>query len=181
MAKVTSTQVGEYLKIGLYVGGGFLAYKAIKNLAETFGLVKTEQEQQVDTATDQASGSTVQTPEKPNPFLAFNPTYAKALVEAYRKKYGNTWNNKAQLKIASKDYLKLAKLLNDSKGFFNDDEDKLYSVFRLIQTQFQLSSLSIIFNFYYKKDLLEYLKSFLSAEEIAPILNQVKNYPQYFK
>lgn len=181
MAKVTSTQVGEYLKIGLYVGGGFLAYKLIKNLAETFGLIKTAQEQQLDTAIDQSSGSTIQTPDKPNPYLAFNPTYAKALVEAYKKKYGNTWNNQAQLKISTTDFLKLAKLINEAQGFFNDDEDKLYSVFRLIQTQFQLSSLALIFNFYYKKDLLQYLKSFLSAEEIAPILDQVKNYPQYFK
>ena len=182
MAKVTSSQVGEYLKIGLYMAGAFIAYKAIKKLAETFGLTKTEEEQGLDTATEEAGGSATQSQENSNPLLAFNPNYSNALVTAWQKKFPNqTWNTAKQEAIPRTTYKAYALLILDAKGFFNDDEDRLYAVFRVIQTQYQLSLLSRVFSFYYKKDILEYLKSILNANKITPILKQVRNYPQYLK
>jgi hypothetical protein len=181
MAKVTSGQVGEYLKIGLYMAGAFIAYKAIKGLAETFGIIKTKEESGLETATEQASQSSTEA-SSTNPLLSFSPLYSNALVVAYKKKYpSKVWDVSKQEKIDRPKFLELAKDILDAKGYFNDDEDKLYNVFKTIQTQFQLSLLSRVFSTYYKKDLLEYLKSILNADEIAPILNQVKNYPQYFK
>lgn len=181
MAKVTSGQVGEYLKIGLYMAGAFIAYKAIKGLAETFGIIKTKEESGLETATEQASQSSTEA-STTNALLSFSPLYSNALVEAYLKKFaGKTWDTKKQEKIDRSKFLELAKDILDAKGYFNDDENKLYNVFRIIQTQYQLSLLARVFGTYHKKDLLEYLKSILNADEIAPILNQVKNYPQYFK
>lgn len=181
MAKVTSGQVSEYLKIGLYMAGAYIAYKAIKGLAETFGIIKTKEETGLETATEQASQSSTEASSS-NPLLSFSPLYSNALVVAYQKKFpSKIWDVSKQEKIDRPKFLELAKDILDAKGYFNDDEDKLYNVFKTIQTQFQLSLLSRVFSTYYKKDLLEYLKSILNADEIAPILNQVKNYPQYFK
>ena len=181
MAKVTSSQVGEYVKIGLYMAGAFIAYKAIKKLAETFGLVKTKEEEGLETATEQASQSSTEA-SATNPLLSFNPNYSTALVTAYKKKFPDkAWNIAKQEGISRDQYKAFSRDLLNAKGIFNDDEQKIYSIFRTLQTQFQLSLLSRVFSFYWKKDLLEYLKTTLSAEEIAPILNQVKNYPQYLK
>lgn len=181
MAKVTSSQVGEYLKIGLYMAGAFIAYKAIKGLAETFGIIKTKEESGLETATEQASQSSTEA-SSTNPLLSFSPLYSNALVVAYKKKYpSKVWDVSKQEKIDRPKFLELAKDILDAKGYFNDDENKLYNVFKIIQTQYQLSLLARVFSTYHKKDLLEYLKSILNADEIAPILNQVKNYPQYFK
>lgn len=182
MAKVTSAQVGEYLKIGLYMAGAFIAYKAIKGLAETFGIIKTKEETGLDTATEDAGGSSTEA-NASNPLLAFNPQYTKALIRAYNKKFAPKKfdDNKQNGGFKGEDYYKMISTLNLAKGFFDDNEDAIYNVFRNIQTQFQLSQLSLFWSTYRKTDLLEFLKGVLSAKEIAPILSQVKNYPQYFK
>jgi len=181
MAKVTSGQVGEYIKIGLYMAGAYIAYKAIKGLAETFGIIKTKEETGLETATEEASGSSTEA-SATNPLLAFNPNYSTALIIAYKKKYpSKAWDQKKQMIIDTTQFSALALDVLDAKGFFNDDEDRLYNVFKVIQTQYQLGFLSKLFSVLYKKDLLEYLKSFLKADEIAPILQQVRNYPQYLK
>ena len=99
MAKVTSGQVGEYLKIGLYMAGAFIAYKAIKGLAETFGIIKTKEESGLETATEQASQSSTEA-SSTNPLLSFSPLYSNALVVAYKKKYpSKVWDVSKQEKI----------------------------------------------------------------------------------
>lgn len=181
MAKVTSGQVGEYFKIGLYIAGAFFAYKGIKKLGETFGLIKTKEEENVEEATEGASASST-TAVPTNPFLAFNPLYSNALVSAFKKKYpSKVWNIEKQEGMAREQYKAFARDLLNAKSIINDDEDRIYSIFKNIQTQFQLSVLSRVFNVYWKKDLLEFLKGVLNADELKPILDQVKNYPQYIK
>ena len=182
MAKVTSGQIGEYFKIGLYIAGAFVAYKAIKKITETFGLTKTEEEKKLITATEEAAGDSTEA-NVSNPLLAFNPQYGKALVIAYNKKFAPKKfdNIKQNGGFKAEDYYKMCRVLNLAKGTFDDNEDAIYNVFRNIQTQFQLSQLSLFWSTYRKYDLLEFLKDVLSAKEIEPILTQVKNYPQYLK
>ena len=181
MAKVTSGQVGEYFKIGLYMAGAFIAYKAIKGLAETFGIIKTKQEEGLETATQEAGQSATQASAS-NPFLSFNPNYSNALVTAFKKKYPKkNWDTVKQEAIERTQYKAYARDLLNAKSIINDDEDKIYSIFRTIQTQYQLSLLSRVFSTYWKKDLLEFLKGVLNADELDPILKQVQNYPQYLK
>jgi len=181
MAKITSSQVSEYLKIGLYMAGAFVVYKAVKKLAETFGVIKTETEEKLETATEEAGASSTEA-SSTNPFLAFNPNYSTALVTAYKKKFpSREWNIAKQEGISRDQYKAFSRDLLNAKGIINDDEVRIYSIFRTLQTQFQLSLLSRVFTFYWKKDLLEYLKTILNAEELDPILKQVKNYPQYLK
>lgn len=181
MAKITSNQISEYVKIGLYMAGAFIAFKAIKKLSETFGLTKTKEEEGLETATEQGAQSSIEA-SATNPFLSFNPNYSNALVSAYKKKFpSRTWNIEKQEGIPRTQYKAFSRDLLNAKSIFNDDEDRIYTIFRTIQTQYQLSVLARIFSFYWKKDLLEYLKSILSASEIDPIFKQVKNYPQYLK
>ena len=180
MANLKSQQVTEYVKIGLYLSLAYFGFKAIKSLAETFGLSKTESEVLTDEATTDVAQSTTEA--SSNPFLSFSPMYSNALVTAWKKSHPNqVWNIPKQEKLPRLQYLDLAKDINESNGYFNDDENRLYSVFSKIETQYQLSLLSRVFTTYYKKDLFNYLKSFLNASELQPILNKVKNYPQYFK
>ena len=179
MAKVKSSDVADYLKIGLYVGLAFVGYKAIKKLTETFGLTKSEADVETEQAIEQAGGSSVTIGN--NPFLAFNPGYAATLINDYNKtkapkvfNYINQFGTKAALLGG------MPKLLYDSKGFFYDDPERTYNIFRLIQTQYQLAIVSSIFSTKYKKDLLTYLKSFLNSSELKVITDIVKNYPKYY-
>jgi len=179
MAK--SENVAEYIKIALYVGLAYLGYKGIKKLAEKFGLTEGEAEQLQTEATQQQSQSSTEAV-KDNPFLSFSPNYSNALVTAWQKANpGKVWNVPKQQKLTQLQFVDLAKDVNESYGYFNDNEDRLYTVFSKIETQYQLSLLSRVFTFYYKKDLYNYLKSFLDYNEMQPILTKVQNYPQYFK
>lgn len=179
MAQAQSIDTGKVLKNAFYIAGGILGFIALKKIAEMFGLIQTQAEKEIEAGTEQAGGdsSTIQN----NPYISFNPNYSVALIKAFRKKYPKKdFNAIYQRGPSPEEYVKLSTDLGDAKGYFNDDEEKLYSVFRRIQTQYQLSLLSMIFAHTYKKDLLEYLKSFTSDDEMQKILTMVKNYPQYY-
>jgi len=180
MAKVNSSSVKEYIKIGAYLGIAYLGYKAIKGIAEKFGIVKSEAEQSIDTGTTSAGGSTIEV-QNSNPFLSFSPQYSNALVSAWQKKYPNkTWDNKKQLKFDLMLYKTYADSLYNAKGIFKDDENSVLDIFRNLQTQYQLSFLSRTFSFYYKKDMLSYLKTFMDDNNLRDVLEIIKNYPQYY-
>lgn len=178
-------EVKEYLKIGIYAAGAFFAFKALKNLAETFGLIQTGNESDLDTGSDNAAGDSTAAYPSDSPMKAFNGNFSTALIAAYNKEYKpKIFNAPQQLKISQADMINLATQIFKAKGLtiVNDDnEDAVYSAFGSIQTQYQLSILSSVFNYFFKKDLLEYLKSFLNADEMQPIIKKVNNYPKYFK
>ena len=77
-------------------------------------------------------------------------------------------NKKAQVltKVGSESY---AKQIKDAFGVFNDDEDKVFAVFRNIRFQTQVASLVDAYNRLYRKDLLNELKSRLSEKEFNTI------------
>lgn len=181
MAEDKTKQVISYVKIGAILGIAYLGYKAIKNLAETFGLVKSEAEEKIDTATTSAGGSTIET-QSNNPFLSFSPQYTTALVAAWQKKYPNkVWNAKQQFKFDTMIYKNFADTLYNAKGIFKDDENSVLNIFRNLQTQYQVSFLAMIFSFFYKKDMLTYMKSFMDDNNLKEVLEIIKNYPQYYK
>lgn len=181
MADDKSSQVLGYVKIAAILGVAYLGFKAIKNLAETFGLVKSEAEEKIDTATGAAGGSTLET-QSNNPFLSFSPQYLGALKEAWQKKYPKkVWNGTKQLKFDAAAYKKFADTLYNAKGIFKDDEDSVLDIFRNLQTQFQVSQLATFFSFFYKKDMLSYMKTFMNDSNLKDVLEIIKNYPQYYK
>lgn len=77
-----------------------------------------------------------------------------------------------------------AKQIYDAFGFFNDDEDKIYAVFRLLKSKAQLSQLCDAYSRLYKQDLLRrlqtpwhYAKDGLTAAEFAIIAGMVQKLP----
>jgi hypothetical protein len=77
-------------------------------------------------------------------------------------------NKKAQIltKAGAESY---AKQINDAFGIFNDNEEKVFAVFRNIRFQTQVSSLVDAFNRLYRKDLLSFLRAKLSETEFNTI------------
>jgi hypothetical protein len=75
-----------------------------------------------------------------------------------------------------------AKDIRDSWGVFNDDEDKIYSVFRALKDQVQVSQ--VAYQYYMdpkgdKINLIDDLKSRLAKDEVGQVLEIVKKLPQY--
>lgn len=82
----------------------------------------------------------------------------------------------------------LAKRIYDALGVFTDDEAAIYSVFRSLKSQAQVSILSEKFEQKYKVDLLEYLQrgysqwnaaSGLNDSEIKIVIDIVNKLPKY--
>lgn len=76
---------------------------------------------------------------------------------------------------------RLAKIIKEAKGTFNDDEDAVKDVFsKKLRDKTQVASLSKAFYELYKKDMWQYLNSFLSQSEMKSyVSNYVKRLPNY--
>jgi hypothetical protein len=74
-----------------------------------------------------------------------------------------------------------AKDIKDAWGVFDDDENKIYSVFRALKDQVQVSQ--VAFQYYAtstdKINLIDDLKSRLSKDEVGQVLEIVKKLPAY--
>lgn len=74
-----------------------------------------------------------------------------------------------------------AKDIRDAWGVIDDDENKIYSVFRALKDQVQVSQ--VAFQYYVtstdKINLIDDLKSRLSKEEVGQVLEIVKKLPAY--
>lgn len=81
------------------------------------------------------------------------------------------------LTAAASDFL--AKSIYDSKGIFNDDEDKLFGVFKSLKTKSQVSFLAEVFYRKYKRDMIAYINSFLNDKEMLTLKNIVDKLPNY--
>lgn len=70
-----------------------------------------------------------------------------------------------------------AKLINSAFGLINDDEQKIYGVFRSIRFKSQVASIVTAYQTLYKKDLLTTLKQRLSQNEMNEIVNIIETKP----
>jgi len=77
--------------------------------------------------------------------------------------------------------LEYARELKNAKGFFNDNEDIVKTIFaKRLRDKTQVSSLSRAFYATYNKDLWQYLRSFLSDTELKTLVTDpVKRLPNY--
>jgi hypothetical protein len=75
----------------------------------------------------------------------------------------------------------LAQSVYDSKGFFNDDEDKLYGVFKSLKTKSQVSYLADVFQHIYKRDMITYINSFMNNNELSVLKKIVDGLPNFKK
>lgn len=67
-----------------------------------------------------------------------------------------------------------------SKGLLNDDEDALWNVIRKFSYKSQIPLVAGAFSKKYKKSVIEYLKTFLNAKELAEIADFIKKLPSGF-
>lgn len=75
----------------------------------------------------------------------------------------------------------IAQQIFEAKGTFNDDEGKLFAAIKAILYKTQVSQIAEIFANKYKKDLAQYLGTFLNAEELQRIYNYFDNLPGGFR
>ena len=68
--------------------------------------------------------------------------------------------------------------IHDAKGFFNDDEEAVYTFFRELQSKMQCSAVAYYFRKEYNTTLTAYLSTFLNAEEINKIVEIVNKKPK---
>jgi len=180
---VEAFEGAKVIAIAVGLGGTlWLGYKIVTGVTDLLGLTKSEAKKKLDAALLQAAGDSTKITDQNNPYVAFNPNFANAIVTAWKKKYpGQVWNTSKQAKFSEQQYKDMADRIESAPGWFNDNEDTLYDIFRTIQTQWQLSLLSSFFHTYNEKDLFLFLTGFLSDDEMGNILNIIKNYPQYLQ
>ena len=111
------------------------------------------------------------------------PNNANPFSSAFYK-YGGAGT--ALLTVATAD--NYAKRIYNAMGWLTDDEAAVYSVFRSLKTQSQVSFLAERFRIKYGTDLLEFLKkgknqfnaaSGLNSDELATVINIVNKLPKY--
>ena len=68
----------------------------------------------------------------------------------------------------------------DATGFYNDDEEKIYGVFRAMKTQSQIAALAKRFNQLKGKDLYSYLRDYLNDAELLIVKGIIDQKPKYF-
>ncbi len=179
---VTAEKAGDMVVPVFKITLGAVSIYALYKVGQKVGIFQTAEGKEVEEATEGASQSSADVREK-NAYVAFAPRYATSLIVAWNKKFSpKKWDAKKQLGfLTAKKTDEFVKRMYNSKGLFKDNPNAVYSVFREIQTQYQLSVISYFFTSVYKIDLFEYLKSFLDENEMDKIINIVKNYPQYYK
>lgn len=75
-------------------------------------------------------------------------------------------------KLSNSEIQDLSKKLYDAKGFFNDDENAVYSVFQSIPYKSYICQLTVAFESLYNKNLINYL-DFLNADEKSKIFDYI--------
>ena len=68
----------------------------------------------------------------------------------------------------------------DATGSFNDEEEKIYGVFRAMRTKSQVAALAKSFNQLKNKDLYGYLNDALNETELLKVKSIIDQKPTYF-
>jgi hypothetical protein len=139
---------------GLFVGGYFI----IKPILEKFGLKSS--------AEDKALEKALKEQESKFNIWAGIPSLKKA---------AGTRKNIIVLTAAGSDFY--AKQIKQAFGTFNDDEEKIYGVFRQLRYKSQVASIVDAYFKLYKTDLLTQLKSKLSDSELNEIIKIIETKP----
>ncbi len=70
-------------------------------------------------------------------------------------------------------------MIYNAHGFWNDDEDAVFSAFARLKNRAELTLLSDYFKRLYKVDLFVYLQNFMNPGELTKINDIVKKLPTY--
>jgi len=151
--KNSSIDPNVVIKYGVTLAGLYIVYK----LAQKVGLLPS-QESKAETQNLQALQSA--TVWDYNKFLFSLPGGALLLTQTGAAAYvDDLWN---------------------ATGWYNDDEEKIYGVFRAMKTQSQIAALAKRFNQLKNKDLYGYLRDYLNDAELLTIKQIIDQKPKYF-
>ena len=151
--KNSSIDPNVVIKYGVTLAGLYIVYK----LAQKVGIIPS-QESKAETQNLQAlENASVW---DYNKFLSSLPGGALLLTQAGAAAYVNDlWN---------------------ATGYFNDDEEAIYGVFRAMRTQSQISALAKRFNQLKNQDLYSYLRNYLNDNEMLTVKKIIDQKPKYF-
>jgi hypothetical protein len=151
--KKNSIDPNTLIKAGISLAGLFIVYKILQKV----GVLPTAESNQAAQNLQQLESSNYW---NYNDFLAKAPGGHALLTQAGAAAYVNDlWN---------------------ATGYFNDDEESIYGVFRAMRTQSQIAALAKRFNQLKNKDLYGYLKDYLNEEELLTIKRIIDQKPKYF-
>lgn len=93
--------------------------------------------------------------------------YIKLLTQEH---YKNTSDYLTKISVSNAQLSHYVQTIYESKGWFNDDEDALYSVFRILKSITLVSIVAKSFNIKYNLNMYSYLSTFLNVKEMNRIL-----------
>lgn len=103
---------------------------------------------------------------------------SKAFDMYYWQNLGKTLK-KSYFLLKAKDAQDAAKTIDSAWGYVDDDEDKIYGVFRALKDHVAVSQVS--YQYYQKKkiNLIDDLRARLSKDEVGEVLKIVNRMPPY--
>lgn len=134
----------------------------VGSVAQKFGLLPSAESKK--TEKDAAALTTL---------TAFNRNFAKD----YIKQKGTPGRQYKTVLLTTPKAELLAQQLKKAKGIFNDDESAVYSVFRIVKTQTQISQVAKVFFDLTGRELVSFLESFMNEKELAKIYELVNGLP----
>lgn len=141
------------IKAGVTLAGLFIVYK----LLQKTGLLPSAESKQAEQNLQQLESSNYW---NYNDFLSKAPAGHKLLTQAGAAAYvEDLW---------------------DATSWYNDDEEKIYGVFRAMKTQSQIAALAKRFNQLKTQDLYSYLKNALNEAELLTVKKIIDQKPKYF-
>lgn len=138
-------------------------YLVIKPLLQSLNLMDTREEKDAAKLQSQTENAEVSKD-------YWNPNYLKQAGTGYNV-YLMTEENMRTY----------AKRIYDAKGTFNDDEESIFAVFRLMKYKTQIAFLAFWFNKLYQKDLYTFLRDgVFNKDELATLLTITSKLPTGF-
>lgn len=152
----------DKVKTGLYITGGVVGFVLLKQLLETLGIWKSAATVNLDNAST-------------NPNSFWNPHFWET------KPAGINYTNPISLETARA----YADSIYNSMTWYDDNEDRIISLFKTLPSQAAASFVSAAFAAYQHKDLLTFLRGgmwpndALSDSDVNEINNFVNRLPKY--
>ena len=151
--KKTSIDPNVLIKAGISLAGLFIVYKLLQKTGLLPSVESTQAAQNLQALESSNYWNY-------NEFLAKAPGGHALLTQSGAAAYvDDLWN---------------------ATGYFNDDEQAIYGVFRAMKTQSQIAALSKRFNQLKGQDLYSYLKNYLNDEELLTVKKIIDQKPKYF-
>jgi hypothetical protein len=134
----------------------YILNKTLTGVTEKLGLTKSKEDKENEAKIERLSN------------LEFwKPSYYREMLAEH---------GRAKIALSKPETVeKVAKQFYDAKGIFNDDETKVYGMLRALRYDTQLSQISERFFQMYKKDLYNYIASFMNEKEMLEVNKLVSN------